>query len=537
MVIRWGAEATPPEQKVLDWLKTTMQLPGVNPNQHSVFPVIPSSIREFHLTTFRPSDDTRGRSMGGGLRPTSPHRMHKTAAEAVGAALRTAYQALPRDELLTEIRTGHPLTRAAALAFGGGRLDVEQLPLLFQWTENTDPDIQRAAVQAISHFGEPKAIEKLVAIAKQNTDPLSPMAIEGLAGSRFGTAHDALIELWNNESPEAKRKIVQVLAKYPRPLWSETLYDFVVNSPNGMDADSLRALVQIGHPRIVDALEQALKSPIKPVRDQAFQELAKRNDDRSESLAVNYSLKLLETAPPDATVIQLLSRTKDPRAIPLLVKQLESSTDRVTSIGLLMQIGDQSVIESLLAKYPTLGNGEKVQVLLGLKLFRHARFRELCGEALASNDNQLVTTASKALREEGSSESEKLLIASLDKQKAGYLLSNIMNSLAEFGSPAAREALIKMRESPDQGVREAAKHALASLRAKSPGYPYLIQALTIRQANRDNDIRKEKEARDVFDLAVQLDPMLPEAFLDAVNCCCVWRNSKKQKRIWNASSN
>lgn len=513
VVVRWGETASPPEKKVLDWLQPAMHGHGMNPNQQTLFPVIPSSIREFHLTEFRPNDEARGRTVGGSLRPTAPHRLHKSAADAVGAALRTAYQALPRDELLTEIRSGHPLTRAAALAYGGGRLDVDQLPLLFEWTEDSNPDIQKASVQALSQFGDPKAIEKLVAISKQNTDPLSPLAIEGLAGSRFGNAHDALLQLWNAEPPESKRKIVQVLAKYPRPLWSDTLYDFVVNSPNGMDADSLRALVQIGHPRIVDALEQALKSPVKPIRDQAFHELAKRNDDRSESLAVNYALKMLETAPPDASVIQLLSRTKEPRAIPLLLKHLDSSTDRVTSIGLLMQIADQSVIEGLLQRYPTLNNSEKVQVLLALKLFRHPRFRELCGEALASNDNQLVTTASKALREEGSSESEKLLIAGLEKQKASYLLSNIMNSLAEFASPAAREALIKMRESPDKGVQDAAKNALNALRAKSPGYPYLIQALSIRQANRDNDMRKEKEAREVFDLAVQLDPMLPEAFL------------------------
>lgn len=512
VVVRWGKNAVQPETRVFDWLQMAM-VGGPNPNQQSIFPSIPTSIREFHLTEFRASDESKSRKAAG-LRPTGLHRLHKSATEAVTAALRTAYQALPREELLSEIRSGHPLTRAAALAYGGGRLEIDQLPLLFDWTEDANPDIQRAAVQALSQFGEPKAIQKLVAIAKQDANPLAPMAIEGLASSRFGTAHDALLELWNVEPVEAKRKIVLVLAKYPRPLWSETLYDYVVNSPSGMDSDSLRALVQIGHPKIVDALEKALASAHKQVRDQAFLELAKRNDDRSEALALNHALKMLETSPPDAVVIQLLTRTKDPRAIPLLVKQLDSSNDRATTIGLLMQIGDQSVLENLLPRYPNLSNGEKVQVLLGLKLFRHSQFRELCGDALASNDNQLVTTAAKALREEGSSESEKQLVAALNKQKAGYLLTNIMNALAEFATPSAREALIKMRESSDQSVRDAAKLALRSLLAKSPAYPYLHQALTIRQANRDNDIRKDKEAREVFDLAAQLDPMLPETFVE-----------------------
>ena len=86
VVIRWGAEATPPEKKVLDWLQTTMQLPGVNPNQHSVFPVIPASIREFHLTAFRPNEDVRGRSMAAVF--DRPHR--------TGCINRLPKQSVPR---------------------------------------------------------------------------------------------------------------------------------------------------------------------------------------------------------------------------------------------------------------------------------------------------------------------------------------------------------------------------------------------------------------------------------------------------------
>ena len=195
----------------MTWLQVAAVGNGGNPNNNPLFPVIPAAIREFHLTEFPVSDDNQGRNAYAyGLRPTTQPRIHKTSAESVGAALRTAYLALPRDELLNEIKTGNPLTRAAALTFGGGRLDVDQLPLIFEWAEDKDPEMQKAALQALSHFGEPQAIEKLVFYARRNVEPLSSSAIESLAGSRFGAAHDALLRLLKNEPNASKKKIVQV---------------------------------------------------------------------------------------------------------------------------------------------------------------------------------------------------------------------------------------------------------------------------------------------------------------------------------------
>ncbi|WP_010585333.1 HEAT repeat domain-containing protein [Schlesneria paludicola] len=503
VVVRWNEGATPPDQPTMQWLMTAAVGNGGNPNHNANYPVIPAAIREFHLTEFPSGDDAQSRN---GLRPTSPSRVHKTTTESVGAALRTAYLSLPRDELFNEIQKGNPLTRPAALAFGGGRLDVDKLPQIFEWAEDQDPELQKSAIQALSHFGEASAIEKLVYYAKRNVEPISSSAIESLAGSRFGAAHEALLELLKNEPASSKKKIIQVLAKYPRSIWSDTLYEFVTNSSGGADADSIRALIQVGHPQLVDVLERSLKSAEKPIRDQAFQELSKRSDERSEKLAVGYALKALEAGPPDDAVVQLLSRTKDPRAIPMLLKQLDSNHDRVNVINLLMQLGDQEVADRLVQKYSSLNNNEKVQILQGLKAFRHPKFRELCGEALLTNDNQLVTAAATALSQEGHVEGEKFLIAALEKQKPVHLLGNIVNALANYGTATARDALIRARDSGDKNKHTYASQALLTMRQRSPGYQYVYQARTHQQSNQ---IKEELEA---YEMALQLDSELPEAY-------------------------
>ncbi len=506
VVVRWVDGATPPDPQLMNWLQTAA-VGNANPNGNQMYPVIPSAIREFHLTEF-PADDPQGRNgVNYNFRPAAQIRMHKTASEAVGAALRTAFLALPKDELLKEIREGNPLTRVAALAYGGGRLDVENLPEIFGLADDKDPELQKAALQALSHFGEPQAVEKLVLVAKRNVEPLSSTAIESLAGSRFGSAHDALLALLKNEPPESRKRIVQVLAKYPRPIWSDTLFEFVSNPSGSMDAESLKALVQVGHPQLVDVLERALKSTDKSIRDQAFQTLSQRNDERSEKMALDYALKYLETASPDQTIIQMLSRTKDSRAIPLLLKQLDTGNDRIATINLLTQIGDQAVADKLVQKYNSLNNNEKVQVLQGLKVFKHPKFRELCGEALLTNDNQLVTTASMALTVDGHPDGEKLLIAAIDNQRTPHLLLNIMNALANFGTPTARAALIKARDSGDQNKKNYATSALLTLRQRSPGYQYFAQADALYRNQQD------KEAMEAYDLAIQLDAELPEAYL------------------------
>ena len=521
VVLRWSADAPQPDGVVLNGLNQATAALGQPRNGGEQFPAIPASLREFHLVKF--SDNDGSADYNGYRGGNFSNRVHKSATDAIGVALRSAYLALPRDELLQEIREGHALTRAAALAYGGGRLDAEHLPLLFQWIDDKDPDIQRAALQALSHFGEAAAVEKLVFHARRNVEPLSSTAIESLAGSRFGSAHDALLSLLKNEEPESKKRIVQVLAKYPRPIWSETLYEFASDPRAGLHIESVKALAQVGHPKLVAILEAGLKSSDKPLKDFSFQTLASRTDEPSEKLAMDFTLDHLKTSPPDNNMVQLLTRTKDARALPLLLDQLNTQLDankpneRQAVLTLLVQIGDKSVADMLAEKYASLKPNEKAQVLNGLRQFRHPKFREYAGAALLSDDSTLVSVASNALMQEGHPDSEKLLIEALDKQKATHLVANIINALGNLGTPGAREALVKAKNSTDANKKTYATTALQNIKQRSPGFQYIFQALQRFQAPIDKDEKgakekQEKETIELFDLAIQLDPQLAEAF-------------------------
>ena len=521
VVLRWSADAPQPDGPVMNGLNQATAALGQPRNGAEQFPAIPSALREFHLVKYSDSDGSADYSgyRGGNF----PQRVHKTAADAVGSALRSAYLALPRDELLQEIREGNALTRAAALAYGGGRLDAEHLPMLFEWIEDKDPNVQRSALQALSHFGEVAAVEKLVFYVQRNVEPFSSTAIESLAGSRFGTAHEALISLLKNEEPESKKRIVQVLAKYPRPIWSETLYEFASDQSAGLHLEAVKTLAQVGHPKLVDVLETGLKSSDKPLKDFSFQTLANRTDEASEKLALDFTLTHLKTSAPDGHMVQLLSRTKDARALPLLLDQLNSQlengkqNDHQEVLKLLVLIGDKTVADTLAEKYGSLKPNNQALVLNGLRQFRHPKFREYASAALLTNDPTLVSTASNALMQEGHPEGEKLLIAALDKQTSLPLIANITNALGNLGTPGARDALLKAKESTDANKKSYAAAALQNIKQRSPGFQYVLQAQQRLLASVDKNDKEakeqaEKEAIEFYDLAIQLDAQLAEAF-------------------------
>jgi HEAT repeat protein len=501
-VIRFTESAPPLEGTVLSWLQQGAELAGRTESTNQQMPVFPAALRELHLASV-PNRSTLNLDGSSGPQP----RIHPTDAGAVRAALKTAIEVLPRDELLAEIETGHPLTRVAALADGGGRLAVEDLPLVLKYADDNDPRMQLAALAALRHFGEKAAIEKLLAYARKNVEPAASRAIESLAASRYAAAHQALLDVLKNEHPASRRLIVRVLAKYPRPIWSDTIYSFVSDSEPEVAVEALRALVQTGHPRLFAVLKDALARGTAPVRDEAFQLLASRSDRQSEELALEYTLQTMKNGPPTPAMYGLLNRTKDARAVHLLLAELDRSTgNRPQIINTLAQIGDQAVADALAAKYPDFSDRDKTSALNAMQLLKSPQFRKLAGEALLCSDTSLVSAAVVGLQNDGSPQAVQLLVGALESSNNPTVWSFITSALGNFGTRESKAALHKALDSDNVAKRNMAIAALRSLHQRSPGYPYCMQARQSAQSERWD------EAISRYTSAIELDPESAEAY-------------------------
>lgn len=534
-VIRWTDSAAPLDRELSNWLEQAARQAGLGNVDNARFPVIPASIRELHLAEV-PNDDEHDAAQQVVDNPYHPgpenrlERIHDSDAAAISAALQSAYEVLPLEELLAEIQNSDPLIRAAALAAGGGRLPSDKLPLLLDYADDGDPRVQQAALTALRHFGEPAAVDKLLHHLRKGVEPLATTAIESLAGSRYAAAHDALLGVLENETPESKQAIVRVLARYPRPIWSETIYEFAQTAPPGVGADALRALMRIGHPKLLEVLKRSLYEGDEQLQNEAFELLVQRTDPASQEMALDYALERMKESPPTQEMTNLLNKTRDPRAVPLLLKHFEDSNgNRSTIINTLALIGDETVADVIVEKYPGLRNFEQSAALQALQQLRSPAFRKLAGQALLTSDSSLINAACQGLQAEASPEAIHLLAAALDESNSSQAWSYLTNALATLGTPEARHALRRAKESQISDKRNFAANALRNMQRRSPGWPYVYRASQYAQE------QKWKDAVSAYAMALKLDPDLIDAYVGRGNAYLHQEEYKEARKDFTKS--
>lgn len=519
VVIRWTEGAPAIEQNLSYQFIGMAQSLGRTDAQNTQYPSLPQSFTEFRLAELPGANQAQGNygvnNYGLAMSPVAMANasiVHKTTSDAVVAALRTAYEVVPRNELLDDIRSADSLTRAAAVAAGGGRLATEHLPLLLQLADDEDPALQKAALLALRHFGEPEAIEKLLGYARKNTEPLASMAVESLAGSRYATAHDSLLGLLEREGAESRKTIVKVLAQNPRPIWSETIYKFVRDPQGGLGIEGLQALVRVGHPKLIEVLKDSLQSRDTAIRDTAYNELTNQPDAASEQIALQFTLKHMESAPPTPAMLAFLTKTKDQASVPLLLKHLKNNAgDRTGLINTLAQIGDQTVANALVEQYASLRPNEQTAVLGVLGQLKSPAFLKLAEPALDSQDASVVSTVCQWLQNDGSPAAVKLLIQAFEKTTQPNTITYTANSLGQVATTEARAAIRKARSSTDPHRQTLARQALQNIYLRSPAMQFVYQARQLAQQ------KEHKGALELYDQAIKTDPELPDAYSERGN--------------------
>lgn len=506
LVLTWENNAPAVPAELANWLVQVASQAGGVPANDGQHPVLSGAIRELHLAAL--PKGTGVPNFGG------PQLVHATLAAAVTAALAEAFATMPLDELIRESESGHSLTRPAAIA-AGGRLPDDRLPMLIQLTSDSDLAVAKAATTALAGFSAPAAIERLVALAKAGPLEVRSAAVESLAASRFGAAHEALRGLLEESvrgtpviPPEA---VVPVLSSHPRPLWGDALYELALNGEPEVRSEALGALAKLGHPKLLTALEHALDHQDDRLQMRAFTLLANRDDPQSIKLAIEFTRQHLTTQPPTREMTPLLLRTKDPQSVPLLIERLkDEKADRSSLIRLLAQIGGLEIRDTLEEVYPTLQPSVKAIALATLSQLRSPKFYGFAEAALDSNEPALVSVVQQQLQNDAGPEAVALLTRTLLESKNDLAVSYAAQGLGNVGTPTARRAL--RRAYHMRGERHnAAMREIYKLIQTSPGYDAFAAAGAARG-------REEwKVAVERYTEAIDLDPQLVEAWAGRAN--------------------
>jgi hypothetical protein len=159
-----------------------------NRGQDERFPVLTTALQEVHLAGIP----------GSKYSYSGRQTIHDEPQTAVAAAIWTALEILPAEDLIHEIQHGHPLIRAAALSAGGARLAPDYLDLVLEQLQNQeDPLMPKAAVYALRNFGDPRAVAELSSLVLSKDEKLSALAVASLSQSRYQSAQDELKNCWN----------------------------------------------------------------------------------------------------------------------------------------------------------------------------------------------------------------------------------------------------------------------------------------------------------------------------------------------------
>jgi len=506
-----------PDTSVVRWLRQMTSEAGFGADfvgDEALAPV-PPGLTDFHVAVSDLLDEATPDSVEfRDVNRFGERNAHATLGHAIDAAVRSLCETLPRATLLGEIRRGHPKTQAAVLKYSAERLLVDDLPLVISLIHNNEGRhsraLQLAAIDVLSDFGEPTAIdtlESLVRSSSKATEDVAAAAAASLATSRFSAAHQRLIALSRVEDAAIHGLVLRAMAEHPRPIWAGQLRTLALTGEQPKQRTAaLTGLVAIGHPHLIDTLARCLEDDNVEVSAATLQLISKLSDPEAERLAQNWVLKRLMEAPPTPAMLHFLLRTRSQGCVPLLRKYLDSDSPvRSQIVAVLVTVGDVELIEELAEQIEKWDPANRELILRALYASRNPLFWTISQSALADSQSPLILSVISLLTETGTPKSVELLGEMLGRDDFEQHATTICYALAQIATSDARRQLQTVwRNSKSSEWKAAARGALEIVYQKSP-------AIQIVQDGLSQFLPAKNLALEHFELAVEVDPELPIA--------------------------
>lgn len=541
VIVAFGPDAGVPDRNVVSWLRQVALQSGRNPVVNENFPALPAEVVDFHFVapgtsaSDTESDETiaaggHATDAGSGWSPAT-RNIHQHVAEAVNSAVAPLCERLSREQLLRSVRTGDALTRAAVLRHAAERLVNGNLRLILSMTDDADARVAGAAVYALRYSDSQTAIEKLLNIARGLSDwpgqagaPAAReerreerriVAVRSLVASKYSTAHGEVTKLLMADDSFLRVQAARAVADAPRPVWARQLAELFDDANDDQRVELLPALAGVGHPRMLTVLEECLISDEPRLSASALDLLVARPEPEAEQLMSEWVLRHLEKSSPSPQLLSFLRRTRDHRAVSLLMKHLsEASSDREELLSTVLAIGDHRVIEEVAGDFKKYSHREQLLILRALADVHSERFWELTRmlvvQSETANDRSLDGIVS-LLQRDNSNRAVGLLIELLtklveDNNRSSRHLAVVCAALASIGTPEARDALRDVVYNSETAAATA-RQSLTQLYQRSPAQRYVVQGVSALQSPQ----RNVTMAMLYLDAAVKTDPELPDA--------------------------
>ncbi|MCA9080426.1 MAG: HEAT repeat domain-containing protein [Planctomycetaceae bacterium] len=511
-VVTWGPDAPTFDATLFEWLIQPLREDYDN---NALFAQMPRLhlAREFHLGAL-PSMREEGAELDH-LEQDDRQHVHRTTAEAVTAALRTLFEAAAPDSIAAELQSPDPLTQIAILKTVPHRLPASQLDTIIKFAQSDAMELRSAALVALGQFNAAAARDVLQAALSSDDQQLQLAATTGVLKSPHPESLE-LVQHVLDESPLEQQELIRLLVAYPHAAGEAYLRKCLQHADPAVRKGAMTAINALGNPELPGIFSVMLDDPEESVRMTAFRLLSQRPERDAEQHAMRHALGMLERGEFNSSLYAFLSRVRDPRVGPLLLKLLDQEAlvgERSTIIRLLGETGDDFTERELIRHFANLDPTFQRDILEVLSEQGAPAARELALGQLDHEDQNVRSYALDILVEDGGEQIEAELSKRLLKlipQGAELKLeelSFLLEGMARLNGATSHDAMVQFRafahqQKLDQPLLQVID-AIRSRSMQSPGWNaaqagryYMTQ-----QNNTDDALR-------YFDLAIQIDPDL-----------------------------
>ncbi|WP_417848467.1 HEAT repeat domain-containing protein [Thalassoglobus sp.] len=505
IVIRWSKTASEMDVDLVDWLLHRATLEPAN-QLYSFFPAFPDM--QYLALANLPNVNAKEEI-------DASHRrfLFADVADAVQASLKDLFAVIDPSYIEREIRSGHPLSQRAALASLETRQDLATFeniyPMLSELYDTADESTRPFVLLAIGQQSHPQAIPMLVNIATQEDQKDAAGAMVALLRSNQQAATSSIERLYTEQAvnvPPAKQ--IELLTENYRREWSPYLVQALSHKSPEVRSAALKGLVAVGHERLFEFLEAALKDDSEEAQTVAFDALVNMADAESEQIAVDYALVRLAKGNVTENVLEILRRTRDQRAATLVLKQIyrsEEKSDREQLLAILEHVGDERIIRDLLKHEEEFQPEERVLIYNLVSALAMPELLEVAKRAVHSEEPILRQTGIALLTQETSDEAAEAIF-NLIKDANEDEAIQICYALGRIGTRRAEELLKDYRqqcfETQNESGLDAANDGIRLWMSHSPGWN------SIESAYYHSRVENYENALTYFELAVEIDPEL-----------------------------
>jgi HEAT repeat protein len=361
-------------------------------------------------------------------------RIVDAAATASGAALRHFVVVLgwlrgPGVERALTLMLGTPAVQrelvAAIVRFGAPMVDV-----LVEQLGREDLDTRRAAVTALGHIGDERAVPALVAMLDDGDRELLVPVAGALARLGDGRAFEPLVRLLGDDDLKVRQAAIGALNSIGHPDMAARMEQLVGDPDPLVRESAVKIAGYFGYAPCADGLLARCKDPEETVRAAALEHIAFLDDDRVLPMLVT-ALEH-DTARARAAAARALAHVDAPEAVVALRRSVTDDDAWVRYFGAssLGQQGDAGAVPLL----EGLARGDRLQ---------HVRIAAV--EAIGAVGGESIAGVLGAL-----TESDDAVVANA-----------AVRALGGVNAPVVLDPLRRALSAPDGERRMAAAEALA----------------------------------------------------------------------------